>query len=37
MTMSQEITSFETIRRTNSVGNEFWFSRDFAKVLGYAD
>jgi len=35
--MSNEITPFESIRRTNSAGNEFWSSRDFAKVLGYAD
>ena len=35
--MSHEITPFESIRRTNPAGNEFWSSRDFAKVLGYAD
>ena len=35
--MSEEITPFEAIRRTNPAGNEFWSSRDFAKVLGYAD
>ena len=35
--MSKEITPFEAIRRTNPAGNEFWSSRDFAKVLGYAD
>lgn len=35
--MSHEITPFEAIRRTNPAGNEFWSSRDFAKVLGYAD
>ena len=34
--MSNEITPFESIRRTNA-DNEFWSSRDFAKVLGYAD
>lgn len=28
---------FERIRRTNSAGREFWSSRDFAQVLGYAD
>jgi len=32
-----DTTPFETIRRTNPAGNEFWSSRDFAKVLGYAD
>jgi len=35
--MNQEITPFEAIRSTNPTGNEFWSSRDFAKVLGYAD
>jgi len=35
--MPDEITPFETIRRTNPAGNEYWSSRDFAKILGYAD
>ena len=35
--MSHAITPFETIRRTNPAGNEFWSSRDFAKVLGYVN
>jgi DNA-damage-inducible protein D len=35
--LTNEITPFEAIRRTNSAGNEFWSSRDFAKVLGYTD
>ena len=35
--MSKEITPFETIRRTNPAGNEFWSSRDFARVLGYVN
>ena len=35
--MSNEITPFEQIRRTNPARNEFWSSRDFARVLGYAD
>ena len=35
--MSNEITPFESIRRINPAGNEFWSSRDFAKVLGYND
>ena len=35
--MSNEITPFERIRRTNAAGNEFWSSRDFARVLGYND
>lgn len=28
---------FEQIRRTNDAGNEYWSSRDFAKVLDYSD
>ena len=28
---------FEAIRRMNAAGNEFWSSRDFARVLGYSD
>jgi hypothetical protein len=28
---------FESIRRTNAAGVEFWSSRDFAQVLGYTD
>jgi DNA-damage-inducible protein D len=35
--MSNEITPFEKIRRTNPAGNEYWSSRDFARVLGYTD
>ena len=35
--MSKEITPFAQIRRSNPADNEFWSSRDFAKVLGYAD
>lgn len=35
--MSNEIAPFEVIRRTNSAGNEFWSSRDFARVLGYVN
>ena len=35
--MSEELTPFESIRRTNPAGNEFWSSRDFAKVLGYVN
>ena len=35
--MNHEITPFEEIRRTNPAGHEFWSSREFAKVLGYAD
>ncbi len=32
-----QITPFEEIRRTNPAGNEFWSSRDFARVLGYVN
>lgn len=35
--MSNQITPFEAIRRTNPAGNEYWSSRDFARVLGYTD
>lgn len=35
--MTREITPFETIRRPDPAGREFWSSREFAKVLGYAD
>jgi hypothetical protein len=28
---------FERIRKTNAVGAEYWSSREFAGVLGYAD
>ena len=28
---------FEKIKKINSEGYEFWFAREFAKVLGYAD
>ncbi len=28
---------FEQIRRINDAGNEYWSSRDFARVLGYSD
>ena len=31
------ISPFEQIRRTNDAGNEYWSSRDFAKVLDYSD
>ena len=36
--MSDEITPFEAIRRTNPAGNEYWSSRDFARAccLGFA-
>jgi DNA-damage-inducible protein D len=31
------ISPFECIRRTSPAGNEFWSSRDFARVLGYVN
>lgn len=31
------LSPFERIRRTNDAGNEYWSSRDFAKVLDYSD
>jgi len=40
--MSTELTPgtpspFEQIRRTNDAGNEYWSSRDFARILGYVN
>ena len=32
-----EPSPFEKIKRVNAAGNEHWSSRDFARVLGYAD
>ncbi len=37
MVPSGHHSPFEAIRRTNAVGNEFWSSRDLARVLGYSD
>lgn len=31
------LSPFERIRHVNEAGNEYWSSRDFAQVLGYAD
>lgn len=31
------LSPFERIKRTNDAGNEYWSSRDFARVLGYSD
>lgn len=33
----EDPSPFEQIRRVNEAGNEHWSSRDFARVLGYAD
>ncbi len=30
-------STFEQIRHANNTGNEYWSSRDFAKVLDYSD
>ena len=35
--MSTEITPFERIRCESPTGNDFWSSRDFARILDYAD
>jgi hypothetical protein len=32
-TISREITPFESIRRTNPAGNEFWSSRDLLAII----
>ena len=31
------LSPFEQIRRTNDAGNEYWSSRDFARILDYSD
>jgi len=31
------ISPFERIKRTNEANNEYWESREFARVLGYGD
>jgi len=33
----RHISPFERIKRVNAAGNEYWSSRDFSVVLGYAD
>lgn len=35
--MAQELSPFAKIRRTTPAGNEFWSSRDFARILSYTD
>jgi len=35
--MAGHKSPFEQIRRSNDAGNEYWSSRDFAKVLDYSD
>jgi DNA-damage-inducible protein D len=36
-TVPGEESPFEKIKRVNDAGNEYWSSRDFARVLGYSD
>ena len=31
-----EYESFETIKQTDEIGNEFWYARDLSAVLQYA-
>lgn len=33
----EHVSPFERIKRTSDAGNEYWSSRDFAKVLDYSD
>ena len=35
--LNQEYTTFESIKHTDEYGNEFWYARALAKILGYAD
>ena len=37
MEQTGDDSPFERIKRVNEAGNEFWSSRDFSQVLGYAD
>ena len=34
---TSHVSPFEAIRRVNKAGHEFWSSRDFARILDYAD
>ena len=34
---TRHLSPFEQIKRSNDAGNEYWSSRDFARVLGYSD
>src|SRR6185369_8270226 len=36
MPTAGHVSPFESIRRTDEDGNEFWSARDLSKVLGYA-
>ena len=35
--MSEPTTPFETIRKTDEGGNEYWNARDLARVLDYGE
>jgi DNA-damage-inducible protein D len=35
--MSEAITPFETIRKTDEAGNEYWSARDLSRVLDYGE
>ena len=35
--MSEQTTPFETIRKNDEAGNEYWPARDLAKILEYND
>src|SRR5947209_873529 len=35
--MSEQTTPFETIRKTDKAGNEYWSARDLARVLDYGE
>ncbi len=35
--VSNGVSPFERIRRTNAAGAQYWSSRDFAQVLSYSD
>ncbi len=34
---ASHISPFESIRRVDEQGNEYWSARDLAKILGYND
>jgi len=35
--IKQPISAFEGIKRTNVSGEEYWYAKDLAKMIGYAD
>ncbi|MNK30927.1 DNA-damage-inducible protein D [compost metagenome] len=36
-TQQQNVTTFETYRKTDTAGNEYWSARELAKLLGYEE